>query len=121
MTSQEPLTTEAGALVAGSRRSGAAGIGGPVLVQDPLLRENPAHFTRTTASGSLRGPSPDATRQGRLFDHGDTRRYRVGSEADHLAGAIAGACRDERANNNFRQAGGDFGKRLGAAVQALHG
>lgn len=42
----------------------------------------------------------------------------------NLAGFIAKVSRDdiaERAINNFRQADEDFGKRLEAAVQALHG
>ncbi len=43
---------------------------------------------------------------------------------DNLAGAISKVSREdiiERAINNFRQADGDFGKRLEAAVQALRG
>ncbi|CAM5326318.1 Catalase OS=Streptomyces tendae OX=1932 GN=F3L20_05565 PE=3 SV=1 [Streptomyces tendae] len=43
---------------------------------------------------------------------------------NNLANAISGVTRDdiaERAINNFRQADGDFGKRLEAAVQALRG
>ncbi|MGW0772573.1 catalase-related domain-containing protein, partial [Streptomyces sp. NPDC002835] len=43
---------------------------------------------------------------------------------DNLAGALSGVTRDdiaERAISNFRQADGDFGKRLEAAVQALRG
>ena len=43
---------------------------------------------------------------------------------DNLAGSISGVSRDdiaERAIDNFRQADGDFGKRLEAAVQALRG
>ncbi|MGW5783908.1 catalase-related domain-containing protein [Streptomyces sp. NPDC003757] len=42
----------------------------------------------------------------------------------NLAGALSGVSRDdivERAVGNFRQADGDFGKRLEAAVQALRG
>ena len=42
----------------------------------------------------------------------------------NLAGFIAKVSRDdiaERAIENFRQADGDFGKRLEAAVQALRG
>ncbi len=40
------------------------------------------------------------------------------------AGALSGVSRDdivERAIGNFRQADGDFGKRLEAAVQVLRG
>ncbi|MBH0247617.1 catalase, partial [Streptomyces cavourensis] len=43
---------------------------------------------------------------------------------ENLSGFIAKVSRDEiaeRAINNFRQADGDFGKRLEAAVQALRG
>ncbi|MFI9547988.1 catalase-related domain-containing protein [Streptomyces sp. NPDC052016] len=43
---------------------------------------------------------------------------------NNLADSIAGVSRDdiaERAIDNFRQADGDFGKRLDAAVQALRG
>ena len=56
--------------------------------------------------------------------------YRLMSEdekarlIENLAGNIAGVSRDdiaERAIANFRQADGDFGKRLEAAVQALRG
>jgi catalase len=56
--------------------------------------------------------------------------YRLMSEDEkerlinNLAGSIAGVSRDdiaERAIDNFRQADGDFGKRLEAAVQALRG
>ncbi|MNC96290.1 Bromoperoxidase-catalase [compost metagenome] len=56
--------------------------------------------------------------------------YRLMSEdekgrlIDNLAGFIAKVSRDdiaERAIDNFRQADGDFGKRLEAAVQALRG
>jgi catalase len=56
--------------------------------------------------------------------------YRMMSEdekvrlIENLAGFISKVSRDdiaERAINNFRQADGDFGKRLDAAVQALRG
>ena len=56
--------------------------------------------------------------------------YRLMSEdekgrlIENLSGFIAKVSRDdivERAINNFRQADGDFGKRLDAAVQALRG
>lgn len=56
--------------------------------------------------------------------------YRLYSEdeksrlIENLSGFIAKVSRDdivERAINNFRQADGDFGKRLEAAVQALRG
>ena len=46
MTSQGPLTTEAGAPVADNQNSETAGVGGPVLVQDQRLLEKLAHFNR---------------------------------------------------------------------------
>lgn len=46
VTSQGPLTTEAGAPVADNQNSETAGVGGPVLVQDQALLEKLAHFNR---------------------------------------------------------------------------
>ncbi|WP_424211867.1 catalase [Streptomyces sp. BI20] len=46
VTTQGPLTTEAGAPVADNQNSETAGVNGPVLVQDQLLLEKLAHFNR---------------------------------------------------------------------------
>ncbi|GAB3238847.1 catalase [Glycomyces halotolerans] len=41
-----PLTTESGAPVANNNQSEAAGVGGPLLIQDQVLLEKLAHFNR---------------------------------------------------------------------------
>ncbi|WP_026925314.1 catalase [Glycomyces arizonensis] len=41
-----PLTTESGAPVADNNQSEAAGVGGPLLIQDQVLLEKLAHFNR---------------------------------------------------------------------------
>ena len=41
-----PLTTESGAPVASNNQSEAAGVGGPLLIQDQVLLEKLAHFNR---------------------------------------------------------------------------
>ncbi|HEY1095213.1 MAG TPA: catalase, partial [Glycomyces sp.] len=41
-----PLTTESGAPISNNNQSEAAGVGGPLLIQDQVLLEKLAHFNR---------------------------------------------------------------------------
>ncbi|MET8685660.1 catalase [Streptomyces sp. NPDC004732] len=96
--------------------------GGPFQTDRPLWQSVPV----TGGTGNHEAPShaedSDFVQAGTL--------YRLMSEdekgrlVENLAGFISKVSRDdiaERAINNFRQADGDFGKRLEAAVQALRG
>ncbi len=96
--------------------------GGPFQTDRPLWQ--PVAVTGVTGESvtPVHAEDNDFVQAGNL--------YRLMSEdekerlVNNLANAISGVSRDdiaERAINNFRQADGDFGKRLEAAVQALRG
>jgi catalase len=96
--------------------------GGPVQTDRPLWEPTSVTGETGTHEAPRHAEDDDFVQAGNL--------YRLLSEdekarlIDNLAGFIAKVSRDdiaERAINNFRQADGDFGKRLEAAVQALRG
>jgi catalase len=97
--------------------------GGPFQTDRPLWA-SASDFT----AGTGNHPAPVHVEDNDFVQAGNL--YRLMSEdgkerlINNLAGSIAGVSRDdiaERAIDNFRQADGDFGKRLEAAVQALRG
>ncbi|WP_309056620.1 catalase, partial [Streptomyces sp.] len=96
--------------------------GGPHQIDRPLWQPVPVTGVTGDQAAPIHAEDNDFVQAGNL--------YRLMSEdekgrlVDNLAGFIAKVSRDdiaERAINNFRQADGDFGKRLEAAVQALRG
>jgi catalase len=97
--------------------------GGPFQTDRPLWQPFDAF-----SAGTGNHPAPVHAEDDDFVQAGNL--YRLMSEdekgrlIDNLAGSLSQVSRDdivERAINNFRQADGDFGKRLEAAVQALRG
>jgi catalase len=102
MTTTTRLTNATGAPVADNTNIMTAGPRGPALLQDIWLLEKLAHFDREViperrmhAKGwgaafspanivSGIGFSPDKVLQGRLFSYGDTQRYRLGVNFNHI-------------------------------------
>lgn len=96
--------------------------GGPVQTDRPLWQPVPVTGDTGAHEAAVHAEDNDFVQAGNLY-----RLYSEDEKArliDNLAGFISKVSRDdiaERAINNFRQADGDFGKRLEAAVQALRG
>ncbi len=96
--------------------------GGPFQTDRPLWQSTAVTGGTGNHAAPVHSEDSDFVQAGNL--------YRLMSEdeksrlIENLSGFIAKVSRDglaERAINNFRQADGDFGKRLEAAVQALRG
>lgn len=96
--------------------------GGPFQTDRPLWQPIPVTGTTGNSEAPGHAEDNDFVQAGNLYRL--MSQDEKGRLVDNLAQFISQVSRDdiaERAVDNFRQADGDFGKRLDAAVQALRG